>query len=69
LGFPEASIEAISKFAQVTGQVLVTDAMIDSTDIAFAVGDQSMDPGQQSTRIFSRTSHVGTELDSEFKTR
>ena len=45
LGFPEASIEAVTKFAQVTGQVLFTDAMINSTDIAFDVGDQGMDPG------------------------
>lgn len=44
LGFPEASIKAVTKYRQITGQMLVTDAMIHSTDIAFDVGDQGMDP-------------------------
>ena len=57
LGFPEASVEAVTKLSQITGQVLVTDAMIDPTDIAFDVGDQGMDPGKQSDCVFSRTSH------------
>jgi hypothetical protein len=57
LRFPEASIEAVTKFCQITGQVLVTDAMIDSKDIAFDVGDLGMDLWKQSSRIFSRTSH------------
>jgi hypothetical protein len=43
LGFPEASIEAVSKFRQITGQALVTDAMIYSMKIAFEVGDQGME--------------------------
>lgn len=50
-------MEAVAKFRQITGQVLVTDAMIHSPDIAFDVGDQGMDPGKQSDRVFSRTSH------------
>jgi hypothetical protein len=58
-GFPEASIEAVIKFRQITGQMLVNDAMIHSPDIAFDVGDQGMDPGKQSVCIFSRTSHNG----------
>ena len=59
LGFPEASIETVTKFVQVTGQMLVTDAMIDSTDISFDVGDQSMDPGQYLRSFFPEpgTSH------------
>ena len=57
LGFPETSIEAVTKFRQIKGQMLVTDARIHSTDIAFDVGDQGMDPGKQSDRVFSRTSH------------
>jgi hypothetical protein len=46
----EASIEAVTKFRQITGQVLAADAMIHSTNIAFDVGDQGLDPGNQSGR-------------------
>jgi hypothetical protein len=48
LGFREASIAATAKFRQITGQVLVTDARLHSTDIAFDVGDQGMDSGKTS---------------------
>ena len=62
LDFPEAAIETVAKFCQITGQVFVTDAMIDSTDIAFDVGDQGMDPGEQSAlpAFFSEPVTVGT---------
>ena len=51
-GFPEASIEAVRKFRQITGQVLATDAMIHSMDIAVDVGDQGMNRGKQSGPLF-----------------
>ena len=46
LRFPEAAVETVAKFRQVTGQMFGTDAMMDAPDIAFHVSDQGMDPGQ-----------------------
>ncbi|GEM_PF-7070737 len=46
LRFPKAAVDTMAKFRQVTGQVFGTDARLDAPDIAFHVGDQSMDPGQ-----------------------
>ena len=55
LRFPEAAVEAVTEFRQVTGQMLGADAMMDTTNIAFDIGDQGMDPGQDLRRLFSRT--------------
>ena len=46
LRFPEATIETVTEFRQITGQVLGADAMMDATNIAFDIGDQSMNPRQ-----------------------
>ncbi len=55
LRFPEAAVETVAKFRQVAGQMFGTDAMMDAPDIAFHIGDQGMDPGQDLGRILSRT--------------
>jgi hypothetical protein len=57
--FPEATVEAITKFCQVTGQVLGADAMMDPTNIPFDVSDQGMDPGRTFAASFPEpgTSH------------
>ena len=55
LRFPEATVEAVTEFRQVTGQVLWADAMIDTANITFDIGDQGMDPRQDLRRLFSRT--------------
>ena len=55
--FPEAAVETVAKFRQVTGQMFGTDAMMDAPDIAFHVGDQGMDPGQNLGSFFPRTRH------------
>ena len=46
LRFPEAPVEAVTEFRQVTGQVLWADTMMDTTNIAFYIGDQGVDPRQ-----------------------
>jgi len=46
LRFPEAAVETAAKFCQVAGQMLGADAMVDTPDIAFNIGVQGMDPGQ-----------------------
>src|SRR5674476_919611 len=55
LRFPEAPVEAVTEFRQVPGQVLWADTMMDTTNIAFDIGDQSVDPGQDLWRLFPRT--------------
>jgi hypothetical protein len=55
LRFPEAPVEAVTEFRQVTGQVLWADTMMDTTNIAFDIGDQGLDPGQDLWRLFPRT--------------
>ena len=55
LRFPESTVEAVTEFRQVTGQVLWADAMMHTTNIAFDIGDQGMDPRQDLSRLFSRT--------------
>ena len=55
LRFPEAPVEAVTEFRQVTGQVLWADAMVDAPDVTFNIGDQGMDPRQDLRRLFSRT--------------
>ena len=37
LRFPEATVEAVTEFRQVPGQVLWADAMMDPTNIAFDI--------------------------------
>jgi hypothetical protein len=54
LGFPEASIEAATTFRQITGQVLVTDAMIHSTNTAFDVSDQGLVGWQRGQKLAFR---------------
>src|SRR4030042_2092573 len=55
LWFPEATVEAVTEFRQVTGQVLWADAVMDTADIAFDIGDQGVDPRQDFRRLFTRT--------------
>ena len=57
LGFPETSVETVTEFRQVTGQMLGADAMLDAPDIAFNIGDQSVDPGQNLGRLLPRPGH------------
>ena len=59
LGFPKAPVEAVTKFRQVTRQMLLTDAMMDTADIAFYIGDQGVDPRQDLRASFPEpgTSH------------
>ena len=46
LRFPKAAVETVAKFRQIAGQMFGTDAMVDTPDIAFDIGDQGVDPGQ-----------------------
>ena len=55
LWFPESTVEAVTEFCQITGQVLWTDAMMHTTNIALDIADQGMDPWQDFSRLFSRT--------------
>ena len=57
LRFPEAAVETVAEFRQVAGQMLGADAMVDTPDIAFPIGGQGMDPGQDLRRFFSRTGY------------
>jgi hypothetical protein len=59
LWFPKAAIEPVAEFPQVAGQMFGTDAMMDAPDIAFDIGDQGMDPGQDLGALFPEpgTSH------------
>jgi hypothetical protein len=59
LRFPEAPVEAVTEFLQVPGQVFWADAMMDTTNIAFDIGDQGMDPRQDLRASFPEpgTSH------------
>jgi hypothetical protein len=60
LRFPEATVETVAKFPQITRPMLITDAMIHSTDIAFDVGDQGMDQGNNLTAFFPEPVTIGT---------
>ena len=44
LRFPEATVEAITEFRQVAGQMLGADPMVDAPDVTFNIGDQGMNP-------------------------
>ena len=59
LRFPKAAVETVAKFRQVAGQMLGADAMVDAPDIAFDIGDQGVDPGQDLRRFLPEpgTSH------------
>jgi len=57
LRFPKAVVETVAKFSQVAGQMLGADAVVDTPDIAFDLGDQGMDPGQDLRRFLARTGH------------
>ncbi len=57
LRVPEAPVKPVAEFCQVAGQVLRTDAVMDATNIAFDIGNQSMDPGQDLRGLFARTGH------------
>jgi len=57
LRFPEAAVETVAEFRQVTGQMLGAATMMDPPDIAFDIGNQGMDPGQNLHRLFSRPGH------------
>ena len=46
LGFPKATVKTVAKFRQVAGQMLGADAMVDAPDVAFNIGDQGVNPGQ-----------------------
>jgi hypothetical protein len=56
LGLQEAPNEVVAKVHhQITGQVLVIDAMIRSTNITLEVRNQGMGPGKQSDCVFPQT--------------
>jgi len=44
LRFPESTVAAVTEFRQVTGQVLWTDAMMHTTNIALDIGDLRYGP-------------------------
>jgi hypothetical protein len=46
LRFSEVVVEAVTKFCPVTGQMLGADAVVHASDLAFNIGDQGVDPGQ-----------------------
>jgi hypothetical protein len=57
LRFPEASVETVAKFRRVAGQMLGADAVVDTPDDAFDIGDQGLDPGQDLHRLSPRAGH------------
>ena len=57
LRFPEAAVETVAEFRQVAGQMLGADAMVDTPDIAFHIGDQGLNPGQDLRRLLPRTGY------------
>jgi hypothetical protein len=57
LRFPKAAVETVAEFRQVARQMLRADAMVDTPDVAFSIGDQGVDPGQDLRRLLTRTWH------------
>ena len=57
LRFTKAAVETVAELRQVTGQMFGIDAMMDAPDIAFNIGDQSVDPGQNLGRLLPRPGH------------
>ena len=46
LRFPETTVEAVTEIRQLTKQMFWADTMVDTTIIAFDIGDQGVDPRQ-----------------------
>jgi hypothetical protein len=46
LRFPKAAVEPVAEFRQVARQMLRADAMGDTPDIAFNIGDQGVTQGK-----------------------
>ena len=69
LRFPKPAIKPVAEFRQVSGQMLGADTMVDAPDIAFHIGDQGMDPGQDLRRFLPRTAHqpLMTETESSIQ--
>ena len=57
LRFPKAAVETVAKFRQIAGQMFGTDAMVDTPDIAFDIGDQGVDPGQDLRCLLPRAGY------------
>lgn len=57
LRFLEAAVEPVAEIPQIAGQMLGVDPVVDSPDIAFDIGDQGVDPGQDLRRFLPRTGH------------
>ena len=57
LRFPKAAVETVAEFRQAAGQMFGTDAVVDAPNIAFDIGDQGVDPGQDLRRFFPRRRH------------
>jgi hypothetical protein len=55
LRFPKATVETVTEFCKAARQMLGADAMVDTPDIAFNIGDQGVDIGQDLWCLFSRT--------------
>ena len=64
LGFLKTPVETVAKFRQVAGQMLGADPMVDASDIAFNIGDQGMDPGQDLRRLLPRHDFMPLSLAS-----
>ncbi len=63
LRLPKAAVEPVAKFPQVAGQMFGTYAVVDAPNIAFDIGDQGMDPGQDLRCFFPRSSHQSLMLE------
>jgi hypothetical protein len=64
LRFPEAAVEPVAEFLKVAGQMFGTDAVVDAPNIAFDIGDQGMNPGQDLGRFLPRTRHQPLMLET-----
>ena len=64
LRLPKAAVETVAKFRQVAGQMLGTDAMVDTPDVTFNIGDQGVDPGQDLRGLLPRTGHQPLMTDT-----
>lgn len=63
LWFPEAAVEPVTEFPQIAGQMFGTDAVVDAPNIAFDIGDQGVDPGQDLRRLLPRTGNQPLMLE------
>jgi hypothetical protein len=64
LRFPKAAVETVAEFRQVARQMFGTDAMVNAPDIAFNIGDQGMDPGQDLRGLLPRTGYQPLMADT-----